>query len=137
MSIRDYGSCLSPLHLVIPTPFLNAFMEKIYVHSFIYCTMPDCCHFQAASTVQCPTAATFTSIYCTTPNLCHFQAASTVQCPTVATFTSIYCTMPNCCCKLLTWYHTECRRHSSISCIVGVGNGMNGVHVSRTSIRLV
>ena len=33
ISVRDYGSCLSPLHLVIPTPFLNAFMEKIYVHS--------------------------------------------------------------------------------------------------------
>ena len=35
MSIRDYGSCLSPLHLVIPTLFLNASIEKIYVHSFI------------------------------------------------------------------------------------------------------
>ena len=34
MSIRDYGSCLSPLHLVIPTLFLNATTEKIYVHSF-------------------------------------------------------------------------------------------------------
>ena len=36
ISVRDYGSCLSPLRLVVPSLFLNALMEKIYVHSFIH-----------------------------------------------------------------------------------------------------